>query len=173
MASIAPIVQWWDEEESSQQSQWDAGIVDAGSESDATVFHLWNNRGNNSSVSDMINVDLTVRDSDGQTSDLKVAGQVDAVVRAQFFNSKKNGGQWGYMEGDVWKPEQWVDLKYDKSVPVISYNGDLRTIAGEANSGDSSVDKRNFSAIKLKLYAKPTATAGQVSWITRVSYQYV
>lgn len=171
MASIAPITQWWDENETSQQSQWDAGVVDAGSESVVTTFHLWNNRGNSSTaVSDMINVDITVRDINGQTQDLSIAGQTDGIVMCQFFNATTN--KWGAYVDDVWTVDAWAELIYTNPQPVVSANGTKRTISGAVNNGSASADTSNFAAIRLKLFAKPTATAGQVSWLTRVSYQY-
>lgn len=168
--SVAPIPQWWDEEETSQQSQWDAGIVDAGSESASTIFHLWNNRGNSASIADMINVDITVRDINGQTTDLTIAGQQDGVVMCQFFDSVKQ--EWGAYVDDVWVKDAWAELLYNDPQAVVASNGAKRTIAGASNSGSLS-DTSNFAQIKLKLFAKPTATAGQVAWITRVSYQYI
>lgn len=176
MASLPPIVQWWDEAETAQQSQWDAGVVDAGSDSLPTVFHVWNNRGGSSAVSDMINVDLTVRDINGQTTDLRVAGQSEAIVYAQFFDSSKlsGAGQWGAHNEDtsVWEGDYWRALRHDDACPVVSCSGEQRKILGQANSGNFNTDKGNYAKIKLKLYAKPTAGAGPVEWLTRISYQY-
>lgn len=175
MASIPPIVQWWDEGETAQQSQWDAGVIDAGSESIPQTFHVWNNRGSSTAVADMINVDITVRDADGQSTDLRVAGQTEAIVYVQFFDSTKGtSGQWGGINPDtsVWEENYWTALKYDTAVGVISASGLSRRINGSANTANIDTDKVNYAAIKLKLYAKPTAGAGQVDWLTRISYQY-
>lgn len=175
MSSLPPVVQWWDEEETAEQSLWDAGVVDAGSESDSTVFHVWNNRGNASNVADMINVDMTVRDASGQTADTRVCGQTDAIVYVQFFDSTKgSGGQWGAINklSEVWEENHWRALHYNEACPLISCSGGVRTISGVANSANSSTDKANYSAVKLKLAAKPNAGAGQVDWLTRISYQY-
>ena len=176
MASLPPIVQWWDENESAQQSLWDAGVVDAGSDSVPTVFHVWNNRGNSTAVSDMINVDITVRDINGQTADLRVAGQSEAIVYVQFFdNSKLSGiGQWGAHapSNGQWTGDYWRALKHDEPAPVVSCSGQYRKISGAANTANKNVDKVNYAKIKLKLYAKPAAGAGQIDWLTRISYQY-
>ena len=49
----APIVSWYDAENTAQQTTWDTGVVDAGSVGPDTQFLIWNNRGGGTAVSDM------------------------------------------------------------------------------------------------------------------------
>lgn len=176
MAVLPPIMEWWNEEETAQQAIWDAGIVDAGSEGSATVFHVWNNRGRSEDVAHVINADLTVRDSSGGINDLRVAGQVEAVVRAQFFDKSKNSGAgaWGAINPatGVWEDNYWTELIHNNPKPIVACSGALRTLSGTANTADLETDIENYSKIKLKLYAKPDAGAGEIQWITRITYQY-
>lgn len=176
MSSLPPVIRWWNELETAEQSLWDAGVVDAGSDSVATVFHVWNNRANSVAVADAINVDITVRDINGQTTDLRVAGQSEAIVSVQFFDNTRSGGvgQWGSnrIDNGLWEADHWRALRHDQSAPVVSASGQSRRLSGAANSANLITNRANYSRIRLRLYAKPTAGAGMVEWLTRISYQY-
>ena len=48
-----------------------------------------------------------------------------------------------------------------------------REIKGSVNTGNIDSDGLNYCKVKLKFFARSDADAGDVTWITRVSYQYV
>lgn len=192
--SVPPIVEWWDKNETGIQSLWDAGTIDAGSEGEVTVFHLWNNRKKedeeSTAVADMINVDLTVRDSSGGITDGSIANQLYGIVKAQFTDYTKtstevveSGGIQNTITNNfargaynpqtkIWEDNYWTELIHNDPKPVYSANGTKRIISGAVNTGDMEKDLANFSEIRLKLYAKSAAPAGSLNFITRISYQY-
>ncbi|MEM0173166.1 MAG: hypothetical protein QXI16_01510 [Sulfolobaceae archaeon] len=208
----APKVKWYNEANTMEVTEWNAGVVDAGSYSrpdDPTIpddpnfpstFLIWNNRydpvsnptGNTKDVSDMLNVTITtlslVRDANGNIDpNLSyqptggVADKTQAVVQVIFFDSSKNNGQgeWGtYDSNNVWRPNTWREIGGNDKCPVVVCAGSAgnppayNTISGKANTGNVNVDKQNYAKVKMRLYVKPTALAGKIEWITRVSYTY-
>ena len=180
MALSQPVVSWFDDTNTFQRTEWDAGIVDAGGESPATIFLVWNNRNPsttvaNTAIADMIDVTITTKSYPAGDNTGVVATKSDAVVYVQFFDSTKpSGGEWGsYKEATgVWTKDWWEDIGGDDTTPVVSCAGGFKTISGAANYRDANVDKANYAKVKLKLAAKGSAGAGQVEWLTRIAYRY-
>ena len=159
----APIITWFDALNQTQQTSWDCGIVDAGSYSNVAEFLVWNNRSTtpgtlNTAVSDMTNVTIIVKSMNGDDTG-PVASKSDAVVSVSF----NNNGTW----------TDWQEIGGGVAANVIAANGVVGTISGAANTADVNTDKANYARIRLRLFVKPTAVAGQVQWITRITYNYV
>lgn len=154
----APVVQWYDGLNTAQQSSWDAGIVDAGDWSSPKEFLIWNNRGGSTAVSDMTNVFITTKSLTGDNTG-PVASKSDAIVEVSIF------------DGTAWSA--WEEIGGTDTCALKSASGVAGTISGAVNSGNKATDKANYADIKLRLHALPTALAGQIEWLTRVSYQYV
>lgn len=153
----APIVSWYNTDNTSQVTQWDIGTVDAGSVSTAFGVLIWNNRGNASAVSDMTNTTITTKDSAG--------GNTGELVEDTWIEAKVNSlaeANFSPMGGTVTR-----DLKADD--PNVASG----TIQGAANDGTKENARANFADVSLRANVPPTATAGLVNFLTRVSYQYV
>lgn len=153
----APIVSWYNTDNTSQVTQWDIGTVDAGSVSTAFGVLIWNNRGNSTAVSDMTNTTITTKDSAG--------GNTGELVTNTWIEAKVNSlaeANFSPMGGTVTR-----DLKADDS------NVTSGIIKGTANDGTKTNAKGNFCDVSLRANVPPTATAGLVNFLTRVSYQYV
>lgn len=191
-ASIPPKVQWMEESSDGTQmniaSIWDAGIVQAGDESDPKEFYIWNNRGGTSDVADMINTKISVRDATGGYSDGDITKQERATVLCQMWDQSKSGGegQWGsFTTQGTWNAGTFVDLMWNNARDLIAADGATKgTVSGKANNGlwvddptlageAGKAARANFVKVKLVLRAKSDADAGAVQWRTRCSYQFV
>ena len=153
----APIVSWYSADNTSQVTQWDIGTVDAGSVSTEFGVLIWNNRGGDSDVSDMTNTTITTKDNAG--------GNTGELVENTWIEAKVNSlaeSNFNPMGGTVTR-----DLKAEDS------NVDTGTIQGTSNDGTTANSAANFADVSLRANVPPTATAGLVNFLTRVSYQYV
>lgn len=152
----APIVSWYTRDNTSQVTQWDIGTVDAGSISSTFGVLIWNNRGNGTAVSDMTNCTITTKDSaGGNTGELVTDTWIE--VRVDSLGETDFAAIGGTVVKDIRAKNAGVDAK---------------TIEGGANGGDLTDDK-NYAELTLRANVPPTATAGLVNFLTRVSYQYV
>ncbi|AMM44858.1 hypothetical protein SP15_059 [Bacillus phage SP-15] len=152
----APIVSWYTADNTSQVTQWDIGTVDAGSISNTFTVLIWNNRGNATAVSDMTNCSITTKDNAG--------GNTGELVTNTWIEVKVDSlGETGFsaIGGTVTH-----DIRAQKA------DAPAKTIKGTANTGQLT-DEDNFSKLTLRANVPPTATAGLVNFLTRVSYQYV
>lgn len=152
----APIVSWYSGDNSIQITQWDIGTVDAGQSSQAKEILIWNNRGGTSDVSDMTSTTITTKDSSG--------GNTGELVTNTWIECKvvsKNETDFSKIGGTVTRSLKAED-------PSVADG----TIKGGANDG-SLTATANYCRIMLRATVPPTATAGLVSFLTRVSYQYV
>lgn len=159
----APVPQFWKGDNSAILTSWDAGIVDADSYSEEIEVLVWNNRGSpgnpTSDVSDMTNVFITTKNIDG-TDTGPVATKEHAIVEVKTYD----GSEWS----------DWQEIGGSSStVQLISASGIPGVISGAGNEGDAGVNLANYARIRLRLHVLPTAPAGQISWKTRVSYQYI
>jgi hypothetical protein len=150
-----PAVFWYTADNSSQVTQWDIGTVDAGSASTPKEILIWNNRGGGTAVSDMTATTITTKDSaGGNTGELVVNTWIECKVisksEAQHF------------------PMGGTSVRDLKASDASVANGIIR---GGANDGSLSATT-NFCHISLRANVPPTATAGLVNFLSRVSYQY-
>lgn len=150
----APIVSWYDASNTTQQTSWDIGTVDAGSVSADTQFLIWNNRGGASDVSDMTNCTITTKDS--------------------------SGGDTGELVTDTWIEVQVDELGEQTFTPIggtttkeIGNGITAGTISGVANDGTLANADANYCLLTVHANVPATATAGNYNFLLRVSYQYV
>lgn len=174
----APIVLWWDptlnDGNGGPTSTWNAGTVDADSYSAVKELWVFNNKGGSEAVSDMTNVFVTTKDSNGLDGG-PVADKSQAVVEVSMWDGASG----------TWKP--WKEI-YGSSVTedVLNAAGwvaDGDTIANrisgmvnptdpnDTNYSDPNTLKKH-AKMKLRLHVFENATAGPMAWKTRVSYQY-
>lgn len=172
----APIVTWWDPSANSGSgaptSTWNCGTVDADSFSSEKELWIWNNKGGATEVSDMTNVFVTTKDTNGLDSG-PVADKSQAVVEVAMFDG--------------------VSFQAFKEVYGSSQSCDVLNAAGFVASGDVKANRisgmvnptdpndinysdpntlKKYAKMKLRLHVFANASAGPMSWKTRCSYQF-
>jgi hypothetical protein len=156
----APIVSWYNTDNTTQILQWDIGTVDAGSVSEPPFGVLiWNNRLSEETVSDMTSTTITTKDGSG--------GNSGELVENFWIEAKVNSGP--IPEGDFYG----MGGTTTRVLRADDTNIDAGIIKGTANDGTKENSRGNFCDVLLRANVPPTATAGLVNFLTRVSYQYV
>jgi hypothetical protein len=154
----APVVSWYDSSNTTQQTNWLLGTVDAGSDSPSTSFLIWNNRGGNTVVSDMTNCTITTKDNaGGNTGELVTNTWIQVKVDTLGETTSTAIG------GNTTK--------------TVRAGGTVTTaglIKGSVNDGQMIGAGADCFA-KATMFARvpATATAGNVDFLVRVAYQYV
>lgn len=160
------------------------------------TFEIWNNRktsgGDNDNAQsiardDMTNVTITtlslVRDSitgeiDDNLSYLPtgivadtLAANRQADFQVIFYDAVLD--QWGNYDptNTTWQQNVWRTVAGDDRAPVVAANGAKGVLSGGTNDG-TTTNTANYARIKMRLAVKPSAPAGLIEWITRVSYSY-
>ena len=173
-----PIVLWWDpsanDGSGAPTSTWNAGTVDADSYSAVKELWVFNNKGGATEVSDMTNVFVTTKDSNGLDGS-PVADRSQAVVEVSMWDGAS--GVWKAWEEvygsskveDVLNAAGWVadgDIKANRISGMVN-----PTDPNDINYNDANTMKKH-AKMKLRLHVFENATAGPMAWKTRVSYQY-
>lgn len=153
----APIVQWFDATNTTEETTYPIGLVDAGSLSTDKAFLIWNNRGGATAVSDMTSCALTVKDSSG--------GDTGDIVLERWLEARVDS-----MGESAFTP---IGGTTSKTIEAGGANttGNA-TIAGGTNSGDIAAED-NHADVTMHANVPADATAGIVDFILRVEYQYV
>lgn len=151
----APIVSWYDSENESELTQWDIGTIDAGTVSDETTVLIWNNRNGDEDVSKMENCTITTKDEDGGNTgelveDTWIEVKVDSMGEDDFTS----------IGGDT-----------TKEIEAGGSNAGSQEILGDSNDG-SMDDDDNYAEVTLRADVPSNASAGNIDFLTRVSYQY-
>jgi len=151
----APILTWWNIDNTKQENRWDIGTVDAGTPSQDKTFLIWNNRGGQTDVSDCTSCTITTKDDQGNdmgelVTNLWIKVRVDSMGESNFTAI---GGP---------------------TVKTIKAGGTAPagTIKGTANDGSISA-LENYAQITCHALPHALATAGNVNFLLRVSYSYV
>lgn len=152
-----PQVSWYSRDNTTQETSWDIGTVDAGSISAEKGFLIWNNRAGSTDVSDMTNCTITTKDSAG--------GNTGELVTDQWIEVRVDS----LSEGTFTK----IGGTVTKAIRATAGTVPAGVIKGTANDGTVANAKANFCEVTLRAFPLPTATAGLVNFLTRVSYQYV
>lgn len=153
----APIVSWYDETNSTQETSWSLGQVDAGSVSSDKTFLIWNNRMGDEEVSKMENCTITTKDNSG--------GDTGALITETWIEAKCISA------GD----SQFHAIGGTTTHPIGAGGGNAETqeILGTVNDGDETNDLDNYAEVTVHANVSPTAEAGTIDFLLRVSYQYV
>ncbi|MBD8498877.1 hypothetical protein [Paenibacillus arenosi] len=147
----APFVQWYDGNNTKQQTEWPIGVVDAGTVSVGTTFMIWNNRQQSSDVSDMTNCTITTKDILGSNT--------GEVVTNRWIEARlSNEGTFTPIGGAVTKS-------------IHAEGAGTGRIKGTKNDG-SVAAASNYCKVELHANVPATATAGNFTFLTRVAYQY-
>jgi hypothetical protein len=162
----APLVSWYDFNNTLEQTNWAIGTVDAGSESAVFRALIWNNRGGGSPLSDMVNCAITTKDTSGGNTTEVVTGkwiqvQVNSAGEGVFMAI---GGTEGVaLPGGLTGHEH----------PIKAQGGPNGEISGAANDGTKVNSALNFADVSLKAAVPLTASAGSTNFLVRIAYQYV
>jgi len=150
----SPLVQWYDVTNTTQKTEWQIGVVDAGSVSVDTTFLIWNNRGASTDVSDMTNCTITTKDVLGSnTGEVVVNKWIEARVDSM------NETQFTPIGGTTTKTVQ------------AGGSTDAGKIKGTANDGSLGAVS-NYAKLSLHANVPATATAGSFTFLTRIAYQF-
>jgi len=150
----APVISWFDPTNTSQQTSWPVGTVDAGTVSAATDFLIWNNRGGAAAVSDATACAITTKDASG--------GNTGVVVT----------GLWAEVE-DVKNSETAFTPVGGTTTHAVGNGTTAGVVSGAINDGTVVNSTLEFGHISIHLNVPGTATAGNLSWLLRMQYQYV
>lgn len=150
----SPLVQWYDITNTTQKTEWQIGVVDAGSVSIDTTFLIWNNRGIKTNVSDMTNCTITTKDILGSNT--------GEVVMNKWVEARVDS-----LNETTFTPIGGTTTK------VIQAGGGAGAgiIKGTTNDGSLGA-VTNFSKVSLHANVPSTATAGSFTFLTRVAYQF-
>lgn len=149
----APIVSWYDSTNTTQQTQWNTGVVDAGTTGPDTQFLIWNNRAGTTAVSDMTSCTMTTKDTSG--------GNTGDVVVERWVELRDDK-----VPGDVFTPIGGTTTKQ------VGNGVTAGVISGAVNDGTIANANANFARVTIHWRVPATATAGQRQWLTRISYNY-
>ncbi|WP_018884235.1 hypothetical protein [Paenibacillus massiliensis] len=161
----APAVSWYKSDNVTSLPRWDIGTIDAGSTSPALGVLIWNNRGGTADLSTMTNCTITTKDSaGGDTGELVlnvwIEVRVDSMAESGFT---KVGGT----------KTKIIQAGGNTTNTSGTYSPNNKEILGAMNDGSKTNSKGNFAEVTLQANVPPTATAGNVNFLTRVAYQYV
>lgn len=150
----SPLVQWYDITNTTQKTEWQIGVVDAGSVSIDTTFLIWNNRGIGTDVSDMTNCTITTKDILGSNT--------GEVVMNKWIEARVDS-----MNETSFTPIGGTTTK------IIQAGGTAGAgiIKGTANDGSLGAVS-NFAKVSLHANVPAVATAGSFTFLTRVAYQF-
>lgn len=151
----APVISWYKADNTAQVTSWDIGTVDAGSVSNDSIFLIWNNRGGASLVSDMTNCAITTKDNAG--------GNNGEIITNKWIEVKVDS-----MGESSFSPIGGTTTK-----TVQAAGAAAGVISGAINDGSVANAALNFAKVTLHANVPSIATAGNVSFLTRIAYQYV
>ncbi|MGG4144845.1 hypothetical protein ABEW34_17150 [Paenibacillus algorifonticola] len=149
-----PIVQWFDITNTQQKTEWQIGVVDAGSVSEVTTFLIWNNKGGSGILSDMTNCTITTKDVLGSNT--------GEVVTNKWIEARVDS-----LNESNFTP---IGGTFTKAIQGAGTAG-AGIIKGTANDGSIGA-MTNFAKVSLHANVPATATAGNFTFLTRVAYQY-
>lgn len=152
----APVISWYKTDNTTQVVTWDLGVVDAGTVSTDTTFLIWNNRSGSSSVSDMTNTTITTKDNSG--------GNTGELVTDKWIEAKLLGSP------------TYTPVGGTTTTPINGGNSaPAGTIKGSINDGNvaTAATQTCFATVILHANVPSNATAGNIDFLTRVSYQYI
>jgi len=161
-----------------------------------TTFLIWNNRyhatnnsdGDTVALADMTNATITtvslVRDggglidpalsyqNTGPVSSASGAPEKQAAVEVIFRDTVLS--EWGSLDTDdlTWLTNTWREIGGSNTSPIVAADGTVGQIAGAINTASLVTDVANYVKAKFRILVQPTATAGDLEFFLRASYQY-
>ena len=128
-------------------SSWDNGVVQASQESSVLTIIIWNNRGNEVSVSDLKDASITALDIDGRAVTEVVADKWVRVNVPAMDNSE-----------NVWVPIGGSTVRMLRADGLNESAG--YTIKGSSNDGLIANSSENYCVVRLKTVVPSGVSAG-------------
>lgn len=154
-----PAVSWYNRNNDLQVTNWAIGIVDAGSTSTDFGVLIWNNRSQQTAVSDMTNCTISTKDSaGGNTGDLVVGTWINVIVDSMGETTPT--------------PIGGTATKAIRATGQTAGSVAAGVIKGSVNDGTKTNAKDNFCELTLRAVVPANATAGTFNFLTRVSYNF-
>lgn len=150
--STAPIVSWYFPDNETPISQWDIGVIDAGTTSPEQTILIWNNRGGTEDVSDMQECKITTTDNQGDVLDL---------VKDKWIECRVDT-----IEGD-----DFTAIGGEEAKEIRAKGQAEGIIKGTANAALLE-DEANYAKVTLRARPPLNSPAGQRNFKVRVSYYY-
>lgn len=141
-------------------SNWDAGTIQANTDSAVLALRIWNNKGGNTAVSDLKECNVTILDMDGGSSSNPVAGK---WLQINVPRVDGNTTVWTAIGGTTTK-----SIRADGLGASDGY-----TIRGTTNDGSVSNGTPNYCTIRLKIHVPLNAVAQSYSCKMRINGYYV
>lgn len=171
--STDPIISWWNRDNTQQLTLWDIGVVDAGTESPHLGVLIWNNRGGDEDVANIVEATLTTRDMDAGDVGHVVVGKwirvrVDSISEAVFTPIGK----------DAYHPVRTVgttindDGSHTPQVPPHTSPAGTVSVLGVKNDGTKVNSQGNFIECTLLAFPDALAPAGTFEFVVRLSYTF-
>lgn len=152
--AIAPKVEFTQPNGTTPVSLLDFDTVDAGTFSREFSILVWNNRGQSSAVSDMTQCTVTTHDQNG--------GNTGELVT----------GRWIEVRVDSMGENTFTPIGGTNSKTIQAEGVGAGIISGAANNGTVAGAKQNYAQLTFVANVPTLATAGNVDFLIRVSYQF-
>ena len=171
MAVITPILKIYNSSSIKIQDSWNAGELDVSnkdhSESSELVINVWNNKGGNTNVPDLVGCNITTKNISGDNTDEQVVTElwVQACVDSMASTDSTGRKIFSKIGGEtVCKVAHQGATGIDKTNCVLK---------GTANNGNPTTATNNYSKITLKVKPTINASQGVHYFKTRISGYYV
>lgn len=153
---MGPIIRIYDESHTNIISSWNAGTVRAQEPSAALNINIWNNKGGDTSVSDLKECTLGVYDADGGST-----GDVSTGKWVQVNIPSVDG------DGTTWTA---IGANTTKKIRANGIATDY-TISGVANNGTATATT-NYCSMKLRINAPINSEPGNKEFRVRLTGYY-
>ncbi|GAA0376618.1 hypothetical protein [Bacillus horti] len=171
--STNPVISWWNRDNTSQVTLWDIGVVDAGTESNHLGVLIWNNRGGDEDVANIVEASLTTRAMDASETGFVVEGKwirakVDSLHEVGFTPIGKGADHPVRTEGST-----IVDgISHTPSDPDYVTDAGRVSALGLKNDGTKENSAGNFIEVTLMALPDALAPAGTFDFVVRFSYTF-
>lgn len=175
----APKISWVLADNTTAVTEWKIGIVDAGKTSTEFNVLVWNNKNQATDVADMQNVSITTKDSSGgNTGDLVINKWIECVNLGENETWAANATPIGGTVTKTVRSTKSTTFNSVTSTPNVAphnITGEPTAVCvlGVANDGTVANSAGNFLKLSLRANVPSNAPAGSISFLTRISYQYV
>lgn len=152
-----PIIGWYDED-NNLLTEWNMGEIEAGTLSQEKTFFIWNNKSGSIQVPDIIECNITTKDSSGNDN--------GAVVEGRWLEVKCDS------LGDTDFTAIGKSVVHSVAAEGNSAN---YSVSGGANTGDHNIDssKKNFIKLTARLNVPQDAANGIAEFLLRLNYKYI
>jgi hypothetical protein len=140
------------------------GVVDAGNLTGGIKVRIFNNLANAAGISDALNPTITTKTYNGEDSGDSVSNGNEIVVNQMIQVQCTSAGETAY------SPIGGPNVHSIADSPPQS--GNLAPLPTIHAYNDSSTNTNNYAELLLRAQVPPSATAGNISFLIRCSFQY-